>query len=115
MIIPKDFKEAVAGAFYDKEINRIGETLITEEDGATRTEIGAITGTFVGNPKLSNFKKVQEEYGLDYQIDIVITTSTDVLIDVDEVIQYDNVMYKVTDVLPFDSHKTIVGAIWTQK
>lgn len=115
MIIPKDFKDAVAGTFYDKEINRIGETVITEDDGATRTEIGNVTGTFMGNPRLTNFKKVQEEYGLDYKIDIAITTSIDVYIDVDEVIQYGNVMYKVTDVLPFDSHKMIVGAVWTQK
>ncbi len=115
MIIPQDFQDSMSKHFYDKTVERVGETLITEEDGATHTELSAITGTFEGNVRLTNFKKVQEQYGLDYAIDLTVTTMNDTMIEIDEVIQYSGITYKVTDVLPFDSHKMIVGVKWTQK
>lgn len=112
MRLPTDFKKAIADRFYDKTISILGEVETTEADGAVNKTYGEVTGTFKGNCRLVNFKQIQKEYGLDYQIDIAITCDTSVSIETGNLIEYAGVRYEVTDALPFDSHLLIVGAKW---
>lgn len=110
MQIPTDFKTGIENAFYDKTITIIGESIVTEADGANKKNPnGEAIGTFTGNARLMNFKQVQKEYGLDYQIDIVVTCGVETSVVVGNIVEYNGVKYDVTDVLPFDSHKMIVG------
>lgn len=112
MKLPSDFKKSISDRFYDKEILRIGETQVVEADGAVKRNYDNVTGSFMGNVRLMNFQEIQKDYGLDYEIDVAITCDTSILIVVDELVEYNNVRYRVTDVLPFDSHKMIVGKKW---
>lgn len=112
MQLPSNFKNTIAKTFYDKEVNRIGETQIIEADGAVKRNFDNVTGSFMGNVRLTNFKTIQKEYGLDYQIDVAITCDPSVILAADDVIEYMSTRYVVTDVLPFDSHKLIVGTKW---
>lgn len=112
MELPKTFKPTIAKVFYDKTISILGETVTTEADGAVNKVHDTVTGTFKGNARLTNFKLVQEEYGLDHEIDIAITCATTVSISTGDLIEYGGVRYEVTDVLPRDSHQMIVGNKW---
>lgn len=112
MEIPQGFKQTIASVFYDKTIGVVSNTQEVEADGAVTTTDGVITNTFMGNVRMVNLKEVQQQFGLDYQIDVSITTSTNTVIDTNAIIEYDGNRFEVTDVLPTDSHITIVGKKW---
>lgn len=112
MQLPATFNNSIKNAFYDKTVSILGVTEVKEADGAVHKTSNSIVGTFKGNCRLVNFKQIQKEFGLDYQIDIAITTETNVSITAETLISYAGVTYQVTDVLPFDSHVMIVGAKW---
>ena len=103
-------KNKIASAFYDKKIFLLGSEDTIDEEGGVISNSKEIKSSFKGNVNFSNFKKIQEDYGLDYEIDISITT--DKKIEVDSFIQYENVVYTVTDVIPSDSHYTVVATKW---
>ena len=113
MLVTQKFKNAIEKAFYDKVITILSATDTKEADGATKRVPQSATGTFKGNARLTNFKSIQKDYGLNYQIDIAITTTTDVPVTVGDAIEYAGIKYRVTDALPMDSHKLIVGAKWS--
>jgi len=110
--LPTNFKSKIASTFYDKTISILGETVTTELDGAVNKTHDTVTSTFKGNCKLSNFKQVQEEYGLDHEINIIVTCGTDVTITTGILFEYNGVRYETTDVVAFDSHQMIVGEKW---
>jgi len=112
MLLPDQFQQQIADTFYDKTVSILGSVTTTEADGATKKTHGEVTGSFKGNCRLTNFKQVQKEFGLDYQIDILITCATTTSVVVGDSIEYAGVKYNVTDVLPFDSHNMIVGVKW---
>lgn len=109
MLIPSNFTDAIAEAFYDKTVSVLGVVETTEADGAKHKTHGAPVGTFKGNARLMNFKSVQKEFGIDYQIDITITCDVSTTVVVGDIIEFNGVKYDVTDRLPFDSHSMIVG------
>ena len=112
MEIPTGFKTKIANTFYDKTIGVVSRTTTTEADGAVNTSDGAVNSTFKGNARMVNMREVQEEFGLDYQIDISISTATGTTVVIGDIIEYNDQKFRVTDVIDTDSHKTIVGVKW---
>ena len=113
MYIPKTMTRAIANAFYDKTVEVMSGNTITDAEGGVNYRGLAVVDSFKGNVSFSNCKKIQEEYGLDYEIDISITTDYE-LITHNQLIKYNNVIYNVNDVLPSDSHFLIVATKWRQ-
>ena len=105
---------AIANAFYDKTVEVMSNQTTTDAEGGVTYRGLTVADSFNGNVSFSNCKKIQEEYGLDYEIDISITTYTDTDISVNDIIKYNDVIYNVTDVLPSDSHILIVATKWRQ-
>lgn len=99
----------IADIFYDKEIQILDESVSIDEEGGVISKGLNVIDTFKGNVNFSNCKKIQEDYGLDYEIDISITASNDTNICIANYIKYQDVIYNVTDVLPSDSHVLIVA------
>ena len=114
MYIPQKMRNKIADTFYDKTVSVMSNAVTTDAEGGVTYKGLAVVDTFNGNVSFSNCKKIQEEYGLDYEIDISITTSTDTSININDIIQYGDITYNVTDVLPSDSHILIVATKWRQ-
>ena len=76
MFIPKTMKTAIAKAFYDKEIHLMNMRTELDAEGGVKTDGYTVQDVFKGNVNYSNCEKIQEEYGLDYKINISITTAT---------------------------------------
>lgn len=104
----------IADTFYDKPIQILDKTIIFDSEGGVTSKGFDVIDTFKGNVSFSNCKKIQEEYGLDYEIDISITASNDTNICIANYIKYQNIVYDVTDILPSDSHILIVATKWRQ-
>jgi len=114
LYIPQTMTNKIARAFYDKTVEVMSTNTITDAEGGVNYKGLATIDSFNGNVSFSNCKKIQEEYGLDYEIDISITTYLDTNISINDIIKYDNVIYNVTDVLLSDSHILIVATKWRQ-
>ncbi len=112
MYIPKTMKKQIANAFYDKTVSVLEKRIITDAEGGVTSKGYEKVSEFKGNVSFSNCKAIQEEYGLEYQIDISITTLPTTEINIDDIIEYGNVTFKVTDVLVSDSHKLVVAVKW---
>lgn len=113
MYIPKTMTKAIAKNFYDKTVEVLQSNVITDTEGGIVYKGNATVDTFKANVSFSNCKKIQEEYGLDYNIDISITTNYNKL-KINDIIKYLGVVYNVSDVLPSDSHVLIVANKWRQ-
>lgn len=113
MYIPKSMSKKIASTFYDKEVYLLDTSVTIDAEGGVTSRGLTITDTFKGNVNFSNCKKIQEEYGLDYNIDISITTNDD-SVEINDIIKYDDVIYNVTDVKECDSHVLIVATKWRQ-
>ena len=103
----------IASVFYDKEVEVLEKITTVDAEGGVNTKGLQSKDNFKGNVSFSNCKKIQEEYGLDYNIDISITTDYK-LLKVNDIIKYLDVVYNVTDVLSSDSHFLIVATKWRQ-
>ena len=89
----------------------MNKSVETDAEGGVKTKGYTVKDTFKGNVNFSNCEKLQEDYGLDYKIDISITTDYTELTK-DDIIVYDQVMYEVKGVYIRDSHTLIVGSKW---
>ena len=103
----------IARTFYDKEVYLIEKSVTMDAEGGLNVKGYDVVDNFKGNVNFSNCKKIQEEYGLDYNIDISITTNYH-LLKLNDLIKFNDVVYNVTDVLPSDSHFLIVATKWRQ-
>lgn len=101
----------MAKVFYDKTVSVLTQQTTVDAEGGVNYKGYEVTDSFNGNVNFSNCKKIQEEYGLDYNIDISITTNYD-LLKVNDLIKYQDVVYNVTDVLKSDSHLLVVATKW---
>lgn len=111
MYIPENFKKKIKEIFYDKTIEVLNtQNSIDDEGGFINADL-EIIDSFKGNVNFSNCKEIQEEYGLDYNIDLVITTDYK-LLKIDNIIKYLDIKYKVTDVIKSDSHFLIIATKW---
>lgn len=113
MYIPKQMKTAITKYFYDKEVSVLSSKSKIDDEGGESYKGYEVIDTFMGNVNFSNCKKLQEEYGLDYQIDISITTDYK-SVKLNDIIKYSDIIYNVTDVISFDSHELIIASIWRQ-
>ena len=101
----------IARVFYDKTVEVLGSDLITDAEGGVNYKGVSVIDNFKGNVNFSNCKKIQEEYGLDYNIDISVTTGYN-LLKLNDLIKYQDVTYNVTDIFVRDSHILIVATKW---
>lgn len=69
--------------------------------------------TFCGNVNFSNCEKIQEDYGLDYKVDITITTDHTGLTK-NAILRYGDDLYEVKGIYTRDSHTLVLGAIWRE-
>ena len=106
-------KKKIANTFYDKEVEVLEKSTNTDAEGGVTSKGYDVKDTFNGNVSFSNCKQIQEEYGLDYDIDVSITTDYN-LIEINDIIRYQDVIYSVTDVLKSDSHMLVVATKWRQ-
>ena len=103
----------ITQTFYDKEVSILDKKSNVDAEGGVTSKGYDVIGTFKGNVNFSNCKQIQEEYGLDYNIDVSITTDYN-LLKINDIIKYLDVIYNVTDVLLSDSHILIVATKWRQ-
>lgn len=111
MFIPRTMKTEIAKRFYDKEIHLMDKSAEIDAEGGVKTKGYTVTGVFKGNVNFSNCEKIQEEYGLDYKVDITITTDYTGL-KVADILSYNKVLYEVKGIYINDSHIRVVGTIW---
>ena len=103
----------IAKVFYDKTVDVLTSKVNIDAEGGVTYNGYEVKDNFKGNVNFSNCKKIQEEYGLDYNIDISITTNYNGLKH-NDLIKYQDVVYNVTDILPSDSHNLVVATKWRQ-
>ena len=113
MYIPKTMTKKIANAFYDKTVEILEKISNIDAEGGVTSKGYDVKDSFNGNVSFSNCKQIQEEYGLDYNIDISVTTDYK-LLEINDIIKYQDVIYNVTDILPSDSHILIVATKWRQ-
>lgn len=106
-------KREIAKAFYDKDIYLLNRSTERDSEGGVKTKGYTVVDDFKGNVNFSNCEKIQEEYGLDYKINISITTDYTAVKKTD-ILSYDKVLYEVKGIYPKDSHVLIVGAKWRE-
>ena len=111
MFIPKTMKTAMAKAFYDKEIHLMDMRTETDAEGGVKTTGYTVGEAFKGNVNFSNCEKIQEDYGLDYKVNITITTDYNA-VKLADILAFDGVLYEVKGVYHRDSHNVVLGAIW---
>lgn len=114
MYIPKQMTKEIAKVFYDKTVEIVEQATTVDAEGGVNTKGYEVVNNFKGNVNFSNCKQIQEEYGLDYNIDVSITTYSNVEVNIGDIIKYNGVFYNVTDVLPSDSHILVVATKWRQ-
>lgn len=112
MFIPEAMKQAISKNFYDKEVSVVEITKTYDEEGGIVYGTPVVLSSFRGNVNYSNCGKIQEEYGLDYSIDLTITAAADTDISIDNIIAYGGRYYTVRDVFKRDSHIMIVSQIY---
>ncbi|MEG0618747.1 MAG: hypothetical protein RR557_05505 [Bacilli bacterium] len=114
MYIPKKMSKKISDVFYDKTVYILIKKNEVDAEGGTSIKVdpNEFTDTFKGNVNFSNCKLIQEEYGLDYNIDISITTLNSTKIKTNDIIKYNSVIYNVTDVIVKDSHIRVVAEKW---
>ena len=110
MLLPSSFTQVVADTFYDKTVKKLVVTETNTNGWIEKTTTE--NGTFLANVQFSNLAKIQSEMGLTDQIDVNVTCSTDVTVSVGDLFSYQNVTYSAIAVVPYDSHKQIVGSKW---
>lgn len=108
MYIPKTMKKQIAKIFYDKEVEILKTNISIDAEGGVINNGYNVSDTFKGNVNFSNCKQIQEDYGLDYNIDISITTDYN-LLKINDFIRYKTIIYNVTDILESDSHFLLVA------
>ena len=113
MYIPKNMTKQIAKVFYDKDVEILVKNTTIDAEGGVNTKGYDVKDTFKGNVNFSNCKQIQEEYGLDYNIDVSITTNYN-LLEINDMIKYREIIYNVTDILPSDSHVLVVATKWRQ-
>lgn len=111
MFIPRQMKTEIAKTFYDKEIRLMNKRTETDAEGGVRTSGYSVGSAFKGNFNFSNCEKIQEEYGLDYKVNISVTTHYTGL-KKDDIFAYNGVLYEVKGIFIRDSHLLVLGANW---
>ena len=112
MLLPSNFKDTISKTFYDKTIEVITRTEVTEVDGGRGDTLTAVVSSFKGNIRFAKLGEIIDDSGLKYEADALITCPTDTVLVVQDVVRYVNRDYFVKSILPFDSHLKILVNIW---
>ena len=112
MLFPASAKKAIASAFYDKEVAVLSSRDTVDAEGGVVRGVLATKAHFMGNVQFTALHSLQAEIGLVENIDIAITCENGVPVALNDLLEYQNKRYVVTDVLPYDSHTMIVGRKW---
>lgn len=125
MLWPNEAKDAIAKSFYDKMVVVLSTSVQKDEEGgiirnntASTDESGSghpsetVKSSFLGNVRFNNLGEIQADLGLVESIDVVITCNENAEIAVDDVFRLDaHRRYVATNVIPSDSHLTVVGKL----
>lgn len=114
MYIPKTFKKAIEKTFYDKSIFILDKIATRDAEGDYIVKSTDKIDEFIGNVSFSNFKEIKEEYGLGYDIGVVISTSLENKgqVNLSTLISYNDITYEITDKFEKDSHLLLIGSVW---
>ena len=104
-------KTVIAKEFYDKEIHLMSKSTETDVEGGVKTKGYTVKDVFKGNVNFSNCEKIQEDYGLDYKVNISITTNY-IGVNKNDILSYDKVLYEVKGIYIRDSHLLVLGSKW---
>jgi hypothetical protein len=110
MIISEEFKNTIKATFYDKEFLICNRTESVESDGQVTVGADETATTFLGNARFNDLTRLQEDYGIKEQIEIVITTDYSVVNGI--ILKYGDRYFEVIKVIPFDSHNLIMAKQW---
>ena len=113
MLIKNSFKEKIKSVFYDKEVKVLENKIIEDKEGGINYQGLEEKNSFLGNVSFSNCKKIQEDYGLDYEINVSITTDYN-LLKINDLIKYQEKIYSIEEIIKSDSHYLVLGKIWKQ-
>jgi len=109
MLLPTNFKTAIADRFYDKSfvINR--KTRSKDAEGGV-VVVTSQVGVYDGNVQYGSTSESLKiiEQGLVNRVDLSITTSNNTDANVDDELVYDGKKYTVKAAPPFDSHLLLV-------
>ena len=67
----------------------------------------------IGNIRFKSFGELQKEYGIDIEAEGVVSTHAD--LEIDNIIKYQDIDYRIVDFLKFDSHNLFFIRKWKQK
>lgn len=112
MLFDDKAKAKIAKAFYDKTIEVLDSSESVDAEGGIVKNPTTVKSTFKGNIRFNALGELQTELGLTKNIDIAISCPTDTEVEVGDLLRYSGITYLVTDSLPRDSHKYIMGAKW---
>lgn len=107
MKLPNNFQTQIAGTFYDKEITKYTTSTEVDNEGWTRVAESPSIETFMGNVRFDNLAHMQEDYGIEESIDIVISTHEE--ISNGDVVMYDGDIFNIVRAIPYDSHNMLFG------
>lgn len=110
MLLPADFKSVIADTFYDKQVTWL---VVTETNVNGWIEKTTVDGdTFMANVRFNDLRVLQSELGLTEDINIAMTCLPETVAVKGDLFRYGGNQYMVTEAVPFDSHKLIVGRVW---
>ena len=106
-------RKEIKKAFYDKKIHILNTNTTIDAEGGVTVKGNDIIGEFNGNVNVTNCEKLQEEYGLDYKVNISVTTDYTGLM-ITDLIEYQGSVYEVKGIYNLDSHILVLGVTWRQ-
>ena len=112
MLFPTNAKNKIAEAFYDKVVEVLDASETLDEEGGVVKNGTTVKSTFKGNVRFNALGELQSELGLTKSIDIAVSCPTDTAVEVGDLLRYAGIIYVVTNALPRDSHKYIMGEKW---
>lgn len=113
MKIPNRFKEKIKSVFYDKTLKKytVSEGVDSEGWGFVSENNNGLE--FVGNVQFAKLEEIQKGYGVEYPIDITITT--DERVENGEIVEYEGNKYKIVMSIRNDTHYLLLGKKWKSK
>ena len=112
MVIPVGYKDAIADTFYDKTFILYPVTT-DDEEGDVVEEIASEGEEFSGNISFSVDDQIQLQYGTSTKV--VATITTDKVVPLGSVVEYESIKYLVSEALTFDTHKLLILNTWLSK
>lgn len=110
MKLPSNFKHNIDKYFYDKDFDVYSSKEVVDDEGWGAVSEETIQGSFKGNVAFDNLAEIQQNYGIEEEIDITISTHEEV--ELGSLVGYDSVLYKIIRAIPLDSHNLLMGKKW---